>query len=102
MSNQLQRITQTPEYNELIRKRSKLIWPLSFVTVAAYVAFILAIAFAPESLGTPIGEGVISIGIVLGLALIIFNFIITLLYVRGANRTIEPLIARVHAAVGEK
>lgn len=102
MSNQLQRITQTPEYQELVTKRGKLIWPLAFLTVAAYVAFILAIAFAPHSLGTPIGDGVISVGIVLGLALIIFNFIITLLYVRGANRTIEPLIAKVHTAVGEK
>ena len=102
MSNPLQRITQTPEYNELISKRSKLIWPLAVLTVAAYVAFILAIAFAPHALGTPIGDGVISIGIVLGLALIIFNFVITLLYVRGANRTIEPLIARVQATVGEK
>ncbi len=102
MSDLLHRITQAPEYHELITKRSRLIWPLAILTVAAYVAFILAIAFVPHALGEPIGEGVISIGIVLGLALIIFNFVITLLYVRGANRTIEPLIARLQAAVGEK
>lgn len=103
MSSQLHRITQAPEYHALLHKRSQLIWPLTFVTIASYVAFILAIAFEPQALGTPIHDGsVVSIGIVLGLALIILNFVITLLYVRGANRTIEPLIAKVHAAVGEK
>ena len=73
------------------------------LTVGAYFAFILVIAFSPATFGKPLQDGgATSIGIVLGLALILFNFVITLIYVRIANRTIEPLIARVHAAAGEK
>lgn len=102
MSNHLERLTASPEYHALIAKRNQLIWPLAIITIAAYVAFILAIAFKPQALGEPIGDGVISIGIVLGLGLIFLNFVITLIYVRRANRIIEPLIARVHAVVGEK
>lgn len=96
-------LTASPEYNALIAKRNRLIWPLLILTIAAYIAFILAVAFAPAALGKPIMEGsVISVGILFGLGLIIFNFVITLIYVRGANRDIEPLIARVQQLAGEK
>ena len=102
MSANLAAITALPEYHALIAKRNRLIWPLLILTVAAYIAFILAIAFAPEFLGQKIGDGVISIGIVLGFGLILFNFVVTLIYVRAANRDIEPLIARVQSLAGEK
>lgn len=103
MTVNLETLTSLPEYHALMHKRARLVWPLLLLTVFSYVGFILAIAFAPASLGTPVVEGgVVSIGILLGLALIFLNFIITLLYVRGANRHIEPLIKQVHAAVGEK
>ena len=101
MNTNLDSLTSLPEYQELVTKRNRIIWPLLALTVAAYVSFILAIAFEPATLGRPIGDGVISVGIILGLVLILFNFVITLIYVRAANRTIEPLIARVHAAIGE-
>lgn len=102
MTTSLENLTATPEYQELVHKRNRLVWPLLLLTVGAYFAFILMIAFSPASLGKPLHEGgVVSIGIVLGLLLILFNFVITLLYVRAANRDIEPLIAKVHQVVGE-
>ncbi|MBN67184.1 MAG: hypothetical protein CMM94_06440 [Rickettsiales bacterium] len=94
-------LTSSPEYKELVSKRSKLIWPLLSLTIIAYMGFILIIAFSPESLGKPVGDGVISIGLVLGLALIFFIFAITYVYVRKANREIEPLIRRIHELKGE-
>lgn len=103
MTVNLDTLTTLPEYHALMQKRTRLVWPLLVLTVVSYVGFILAIAFIPSALGKPVAEGgVVSIGIVLGLALIVLNFVITLLYVRGANRHIEPLIKQVHAAVGEK
>jgi uncharacterized membrane protein (DUF485 family) len=101
MSTNLERFTSSPAYQELIAKRNKIIWPLAVLTFGSYFAFILAIAFSPASLGKPLGGGPVSIGILLGLALILFNFLITFLYVRAANRDLEPLIARVQAQKGE-
>ena len=101
MHTNLDSFTSSIEYRTLLAKRRRLIWPLLILTLVSYFSFILAIAFAPAALGKPVGDGVISIGILLGLGLIVLNFVITLLYVRSANRTIEPLIARVHAVVGE-
>lgn len=100
MDNKLDAFTSTPEYQELTAKRKKIILPLLFITIGVYMAFILVIAFSPESLGQPVGDTVISNGIYIGFGLIVFNFLITLYYVRKANREIEPLIARVHELVG--
>jgi len=101
MALTLEALVSSPEYLALIRKRNRIIWPLLVLTVAAYVGFILSIAFVPHALGTTIGGGVVSVGILLGLALIFFNFVITFIYVRRANRELEPLIAHVHALAKE-
>ena len=80
-----------PEYAELTRARKKIVWPLSLATIVAYFALILTIAFAPASLSAPIGGGVTSLGIVLGLGIIVFCLLITGIYVAYANRVLEPL-----------
>ncbi len=102
MKQNLEFFTSTPEYLTLIAKKKRIIWPLFTLTVGMYMAYILAIAFAPKALGTPIGDGVISIGILLGLALILFNFAVTLTYVYITNRHIEPLVAQLQAKIGGK
>jgi len=88
---QLETIRQLPEYAALTRARKKIMWPLSIATIFAYFALILTIAFDPASLGNPIGEGVTSIGMVLGLGVILFCMVITGIYVYYANRVLEPL-----------
>jgi uncharacterized membrane protein (DUF485 family) len=89
--NHTETVRQWPEYAALTRARKKIMWPLSIIMIAAYFVLILAIAFAPESLGDPIGEGVTSIGITLGLGVILLCFVITGIYVYYANRVLEPL-----------
>lgn len=85
-------IRSAPEYQELLRRRKALIVPLSIITLVIYYAFILALAFFPEALSVRIGGGVTSIGIVLGLGVILATFVITGFYVRKANRDIEGLL----------
>lgn len=84
-------IRQLPEYAALTRARKRIMWPLSLATIIAYFALILTIAFDPASLGNPIGNGVTSIGVVLGLGVILFCMVITGIYVYYANRVLEPL-----------
>jgi len=90
-SMQIETIRQLPEYAALTRARKRIMWPLSLATIIAYFALILTIAFDPESLGNPIGDGVTSIGMVLGLGVILFCMVITGIYVYYANRVLEPL-----------
>jgi uncharacterized membrane protein (DUF485 family) len=86
------RISAMPEYQELLKRRRALIVPLSILTLTIYFAFILALAFFPESLSVRIGEGVTSIGILIGLGVIFMTFAITGFYVYRNNRDVEGLI----------
>ncbi|HSX51283.1 MAG TPA: DUF485 domain-containing protein [Cellvibrio sp.] len=99
---QLETIRQLPEYAALTRARKKIMWPLSLATIAAYFALILTIAFYPTTLGTPIGSGVTTIGMVLGLGVILFCMLITGIYVYYANRVLEPLTQAIVAKAGGK
>lgn len=95
-------IRQLPEYAALTRARKRIMWPLSLATILAYFALILTIAFNPGALGEPIGEGVASIGMVLGLGVILFCMVVTGIYVYYANRVLEPLTRAIVNKAGAK
>jgi len=84
-------ILSNPKYQELVSKRSKFAWMLSIVILVVYYAFVLVIAFDPALLGTKIGTGVISVGIPVGMGIIVLSFILTGVYVRRANSEFEAL-----------
>ena len=94
MSN-LAKIEQDPNYQELVRRRSSLGWMLSLIMLIVYFGFILLVAYAPKFLGTPIGAGVITIGIPIGLAVIVLAFLLTGIYVSKANSSYDVLIRRI-------
>ncbi len=99
--NHPEQIRQMPEYVELTRARKRIVWPLSVAIITVYFAIILTVAFWPDALGDPIGAGVTSIGIALGLGMIIFCMVITGIYVTYANRVIEPLTRAIVQKAGE-
>lgn len=91
-----EQIHQLPEYAALTRARNKMVWPLSALVILVYFALILTIAFAPQSLGHALGSGVTSIGVVIGLAVIVFCLVVTGIYVHYANTVLEPLNEAIH------
>lgn len=97
MTSDTSKIHDLPEYTQLTRARHRIVWPLAIITIVGYFGLVLTIAFSPASLGLPIGEGVTSIGVVLGLSVIFLCFIVTGIYVYYANRVIEPLTQSVVA-----
>ncbi|AKJ43472.1 DUF485 domain-containing protein [Pragia fontium] len=91
-----QRIESNPRFKDLVRKRDRFAWSLSFITLALYVGFILLIAFEPQWLGTPIAEGTsITRGIPVGIGLIITSFLLTGIYVYRANREFDEINAKI-------
>ena len=96
-------IRQLPEYSALIRARQRIIWPLASLTMTAYFALILTIAFAPDFLGQSLSGGTTSIGMALGLGMILLCLVNTGVYVVYANRVLEPLSAAIQQKVqGQK
>ena len=91
-------IEQDPNYQELVRRRSSLGWTLSLIMLIIYFGFILLVAYAPKFLGTPIGAGVTTIGILIGLLVIVSAFLLTGIYVNKANSKYDPLIRQIVGA----
>jgi len=82
-------------FHNLVKLRLKIIRPLLFLTIVPYFCFIGVIAFKPEEFSPFIFDTNISLGIFLGLLLILLIFVITLIYVYLANKFIEPKIGLV-------
>lgn len=92
----LQRIQANPKFKELVQKKTGFGWALSAVMLTIYYGFILIIAFAPKFLGTPLSDqGVMTIGIPIGVAIIVSAFVLTGIYVRRANSEFDPLTREV-------
>lgn len=86
------RVRNDPRFAELVAKRGKYAWTLSIVMLAIYYGFILVIAFAPAVLGTPMAPGAVTtIGIPVGILIIVAAFALTGLYVRRANAEFDAL-----------
>ncbi len=84
-------VQSNPQFRQLIARRTRFAWTLSAAMLAIYFGFIFIIAFAPRSLGTPIGSGVTTVGIPLGLFVIVSAFVLTGIYVRRANSEFDAL-----------
>jgi len=100
MENDLaQRIASNPKYQELKAKRSSFGWKLTIAMLVVYYGFILLIAFDKELLATRIGAGVMTWGMPIGLAVIVFTIVITAIYVRRANSEFDQLAEQINKAV---
>ena len=84
------KIRRNPKFVELVRQRSAFARNLAIAMLVIYFGFILLVAFAKDLLGTPISEGsVTTIGIPIGLFVIVSAFVLTGIYVRKANTTFD-------------
>ena len=88
----LSRVTNDPRFRELVARRSRFAWTLAVVMLAIYYGFILIIAFAPALLGIPLAPGAVTtIGIPVGVLIIVAAFVLTGIYVRRANSEFDAL-----------
>jgi uncharacterized membrane protein (DUF485 family) len=88
----VEKVKNNPKYQELVSKRSRFAWILSIIMLVIYYAFILVIAFSPQSLAINVSEtSVITVGIPIGLFVIISAFVLTGVYVWRANGEFDNL-----------
>jgi uncharacterized membrane protein (DUF485 family) len=91
------RIEANPKYHELRRKRNTFGWTLTIVMLVVYFGYIALIAFNKPFLAQPIGAGVTTLGIPIGLGVILITILITGIYVRRANGEYDRLTAEILA-----
>lgn len=89
------RIKSDPQFKELVRKRSTFAWTLSILMMLIYFGFVLLVAFQKELLAQPLAGGVTTIGIPIGLGVIVSAFILTGIYVARANSSFDDLTKQI-------
>ncbi len=88
----LAEVARNPRYQQLVRERSRFSWILTGIMLAVFFGYILLIAFAPELLARRIGGGVTTVGIPVGIAVILCGILLTGIYVHRANSRFDPII----------
>jgi len=92
MQDVLDRVTANPKFLEFVAMRSTYSIIMAIVSAAAYYGFILLVAFNKEFLAQKIGEGyTMSIGVPIGVAVIVFTIVLTWIYVRRANTEFDAI-----------
>ena len=86
MSQQISNnIASDPRFLKFVAKRNNYSVIMTILGAVAYYGFILLVAFNKEFLGQKMGAGVTTIGVPIGVGVIVFTIIITWIYVRRAN-----------------
>lgn len=90
------RIRANPKFHELKNKRNSFGWLLTVITLIVYYGYILTIAFDKGILAQKISDtGVMTLGIPVGVGIIVFTILITGLYVRRANSEFDALTEQI-------
>jgi uncharacterized membrane protein (DUF485 family) len=98
----LSRIQSDPNYIQLVQDRKSFGWTLAIIMLVIYYGYIALVAFTPATIAIKLA-GSITVGIVLGLALIVISVVLTGVYVARANSRYDDLTkAIVAASVGAK
>ena len=88
-----QQILQDPEFIALSRRKNSFSLALTLLTFVVYFGFIFLLAFNPSVLAAPVA-GDVNWGLPVGVAVIVFCWILTGLYVRWANDSYDKMVAR--------
>lgn len=82
-------VQASPEFQELRSRLRRFVFPMSALFLIWYFAYVLLGAFAHDFMATKVW-GDINVGLLVGLGQFLSTFIITGIYVRFANRELDP------------
>jgi len=96
----VEKIKANPDYQTLLQRRGGFALKLTIAMLVVYFAFILTIAFDPALLGTRLSpESVTTVGIPVGISVIVFAFILTGIYTKRANGEFDDLTNKIKESV---
>ena len=92
-------ILNDPDFIELSTKKNSISITLTVLELVAYFGFIFLIAFDKEFLAQDIAPN-ITVGIPIGIGVIVVSWLLTGIYVRWANSTYDSLVEKVKNKIG--
>ena len=90
----LLQVARNPRYRQLVRERSRFSWTLTAIMLAIFFGYVLLIAFAPQVLALRI-SGTTTLGIPIGIGVILCGILLTGIYVHRANSRFDPMIREI-------
>ncbi|HNM83985.1 MAG TPA: DUF485 domain-containing protein [Mycobacterium sp.] len=84
----------SPEFQELRTRLRRFVFPMTAFFLIWYGIYVLLGAFAHDFMATKV-FGNVNVGLLIGLGQFVSTFVITGLYVRFANRELDPRAAAI-------
>ena len=88
----VERIQKNPKFMQFVNLRNNYAIILTILMMVAYYGYILLVAFNKQFLATKVAAGAtMSVGIPLGIGVLVFTIVITAIYVRRANSEFDDM-----------
>lgn len=85
-----EQVHQSTEFATLRHKLRSFVFPMTGLFLTWYLLYVLLADYAPEFMSTKV-FGNVNVGLLFGLGQFVSTFVITWLYVRHANRHLDPI-----------
>ncbi len=93
---ELKKILTDQDFQNLVKKVSSVSLMFTVAISVIYYAFILLLAYGKEFLGQPISQGsATTVGIPMGIGVIVAAWVLTGLYVYWANKNYDPMVKQI-------
>ena len=87
-----EQVQASPEFVDLRRRLRAFVFPMSAAFLLWYLAYVLLASYAPGFMSIKVW-GNINVGLIIGLLQFVTTFLITTIYVRFANKNLDPAAA---------
>jgi uncharacterized membrane protein (DUF485 family) len=91
-----ERAQRSPEFSDLRRSFRSFAFPMTVAFLAWYLLYVLLSTYAVELMSTPV-LGNVNLGLLISLGQFVTTFLITWLYVRHANKSLDPKAEKIRA-----
>lgn len=100
-ASRVKEILESEKFINLVKKRLTVSLSLTAIMLIVYFGFMLTIAFYKELLALKIGEH-ITIGLPVGIGVIVFAWLLTGIYTRWANNKYDKAVRELRNEILEK
>ena len=88
-----------PRFKALVRARARLGWTLTAAMLAIYYGFILLIAYDGSFLAQIVAGSTTSLGLIIGLGVLLSAFVLVAIYVAVANTKFDRMTAELNRGI---
>jgi len=93
-------VQANPQFQDLRNRLRRFVFPMTALFLLWYLSYVVLGAYAHDFMATKV-FGNINVGLLLGLGQFVSTFLITGLYVRFANRELDPRAAAIRESLEE-